>query len=192
MKTLFFKPFEKYSENKLLLVGSISMILGTILTYALNCRFVGVFQMVFDDITIIQSLIDSLIIMSCLTIFLFISAKIIYKKTRLIDIIVTALISFIPFYILPIFNINDTLKESTKELRKFAVPDMVVQIPLETLLPLIGFSIFGLIILIWSIALLYNGFKTAANAKGIKAIIIFGGALVLADIASRYLIHQLN
>jgi len=192
MKTLLFKPFEKYSENKLLIAGVISMVFGAILTYALNCRFVGVFQMIFDDTTVIQSLVDSIIIMCCLTTFLFISAKFIFKKTRLIDIIVTALVSFIPFYILPIFNINDTLKKSTREISKFAFPDMAIQMPLETLLPLVGFSIFGLFVLIWCIALLYNGFKTAANAKGIKATVIFGIALVLADIASRYLIFHLN
>jgi len=192
MKTLLFKPFEKYSEQKLLIAGVIAMLIGVLFTYILNCRFVGVFQMIFDDITVIQSIIDSLIITSCLTIFLFISGKLIYKKTRLIDIIVTALVSFIPFYILPFFNINDTLMESTKEIRNYASPDMVVQMPLETLLPLIGFSLFGLIVLIWCITLLYNGFKTAANAKGIKAMVIFGIAIALADIASRYLIFHLN
>jgi len=192
MKTLLFKPFERYTEQKLLITGSISMAIGVILTYVLNCRFVGAFQMIFDDTTIIQSLVDILIIMSCLTLFLFIAAKFIYKKTRLIDIIVTALVSFIPFYMLPVFNINDILQKSTKELRNFVLPEMVNQMPLDTLLPLVAFSFFGLFVLIWSIVLLYNGFKTAANAKGIKAIVIFGIALVLADIASRYLIFHLN
>jgi len=192
MKTLLFKPFEKYSEQKLLITGVIATLIGALVAYVLNCRFVGVFQMIFDDNTIIQSLIDNIIIICCLTIFLFIAAKLIYKKTRLIDIILTALISFIPFYILPFFNINDTLMKSTKELGGRFFPDVVTQMSLETLLPLVGFSIFGLFVLIWCIALLYNGFKTAANAKGIKAMVIFGVALILADIASRYLIFYLN
>ena len=62
--------------------------------------------------------------------------------------------------------------KSTKELGGRFFLDVAPQISLETLLPLIGFSIFGLFVLIWCIALLYNGIKTAANAKGIKAIVI--------------------
>lgn len=192
MKTLLFKPFEKYSEQKLLITGVIATLIGALVAYVLNCRFVGVFQMIFEDTAIVQSLIDNIIIISCLTTFLFISAKLIYKKTRFIDIFVTAIVSFIPFYILPIFNINDALKESTREISKFAFPDMGIQMPIETLLPLVVFSFFGLFVLVWFIALLYNGFKTAANAKGTKAMVVFGIALVLADITSRYLIFLLN
>ena len=192
MKTLLFKPFEKYSEKKLLITGVIATLIGALVAYVLNCRFVGAFQMIFDETTIVQSLIDNIIIISCLTTFLFISAKLIYKKTRFIDIFVTAIVSFIPFYILPIFNINDALMKSTKELGGRFFLDVVSQMSLETLLTLAGFSICGLFVLIWCISLLYNGFKTAANAKGIKIMVIFGIALVLADIASRYLIYHIN
>jgi hypothetical protein len=40
--------------------------------------------------------------------------------------------------------------------------------------------------------LLYNGFKTATNAKGNKPKIIFGIAILLADIISRILIASLS
>jgi len=192
MKTLLFKPFEKYSEQKLLIVGVIATLIGALVAYVLNCRFVGVFQMIFDDNTIIQSLIDNIIIMCCLITFLFISAKFIYKKTRLIDIIVTTLVAFIPFYILPIFNINNTLKIAHDNILMHSPPELVDQIPMINLMILIVFGLFTLLILVWVISLLYNGFKTAANAKGVKAMVIFGIALVLADIASRYLIFHLN
>ena len=193
MKTLLFKPFERYSEQKLLIAGVIATIVGALLTYALNCKFIGVLKLTFvDDGSFTQSILDSLVIISCLTIFLFIAAKYIYKKTRLIDIFVTALVAYIPWYILPIFNINNTLKIATDNILEFSSPELANQMPLENLVPLVIFGFFTLSILAWFIALLYNGFKTAANAKGTKAIIIFAIALVLADIASRYLIFHLN
>ena len=192
MKTLLFKPFEKYSEKKLLITGVIATLIGALVAYVLNCRFVGAFQMIFDETTIAQSLIDNIIIISCLTTFLFISAKLIYKKTRFIDIFVTAIVSFIPFYILPFFNINNTLKIAHDNILMHSPPELVNQTPMISLMILIVFGLFTLLILVWVIALLYNGFKTAANAKGIKATVIFGIALVLADIASRYLIFHLN
>jgi len=193
MKTLLFKPFEKYSEQKLLITGVIATLIGALITYLLNCKFIGVLKMTFVDYTSIgQSILDSIIILSCLSLFLFFAAKYIYKNTRLIDIIVTALVGFIPLYTLPIFNINDTIKIATENILKYSSPELANQIPLENLTPLILFGLFTILIIIWFITLSYNGFKTASNAKGTKAMVVFGIALILADIVSRVLIHYLN
>ena len=193
MKTLLFKPFEKYSEQKLLITGILGAIIGTLLTYILKCKFIGVLKMTFvNDISISKSSLDSVIIISCLTLFLFLAAKYIYKKTRLIDIIVTTLVAYIPLYILPIFNINDTIKIATENILKYSSPELASQMPLESITPLALFGLFTLLILIWFIALLYNGFKTASNAKGIKAMVIFGIALLLADVLSRIIIQNIN
>jgi len=193
MKLILLKPFEKYSERKLLIVGGISIILGALLTSTLNCKFIGVLKMTFiDDSSIGQSILDNIIILSCLSLFLFLAAKYIYKNTRLIDIIVTALVGFIPLYTLPIFNINDTIKIATENILKYASPELANQLPLENLIPIVLFGLFTILIIIWFIALSYNGFKTASNAKGTKAMVVFGIALILADTVSRVLIHYFN
>jgi len=193
MKTLLFKPFEKYSEQKLLIAGVIATLVGALVTYALNCKFIGVLKMTFiDDATIGKSIFDNIIIIGCLTLFLFIAAKYIYKNTRLIDILVTALVAFIPLYILPIFNINNTIKIATENVIKHSSPELASQMPMENMIPLVVFGLLTILILVWFIALLYNGFKTAANAKGIKAIMIFAIAVLLADVSSRVVIHYLN
>jgi len=193
MITLLFKPFEKYSEQKLLITGVIATIFGALVTYLLNCKFIGVLKMGFTETPSIgQSFLDSIIILSCLTSFLFLAAKYIYKKTRLIDIIVTTLVSFIPLYLLPIFNINDTIKIATESILQYASPELVNQMPLDNLTPLVIFGFFTLTIIVWFIALLYNGFKTASNAKGTKAMVVFGIALILADATSRVFIHYFN
>ena len=193
MKTLLFKPFERYSEQKLLITGITATIIGAFLTYILKCKFIGVLKLTFDDDTSFgQSVLDSTVIITCVTFFLFIAAKYIYKKTRLIDIFVTALVAYIPWYTLPVFNINNTLKTATDNVLKFSSPELASQMPLNNLIPLVVFGFSTLAVLVWFIALLYNGFKTAANAKGTKAMVVFGVALVLADITSRYLIFLLN
>ncbi|NQY28348.1 MAG: hypothetical protein HRT69_02645 [Flavobacteriaceae bacterium] len=193
MKTLLFKPFERYSEQKLLITGVIATLIGALVTNLLNCKFIGVLKMTFIEGTSIgQSILDNIIILSCLILFLFLAGKYIYKKTRLIDIIVTALVAFIPLYLLPVFNINDTIKIATENILKYASSELANQIPLENLTPLVIFGFFTLAILVWFITLLYNGFKTASNAKGTKAMVVFGIALILADTTSRVLIHYFN
>ncbi len=42
MKILLFKPFEKYSEKTLLLLGVIFTLIGSFVAYVFNIRFDGV------------------------------------------------------------------------------------------------------------------------------------------------------
>ena len=57
---------------------------------------------------------------------------------------------------------------------------------------IIIFAIFTIIITIWSIVILYQGFKTATNCKEVRHNVYFGLAIVLADVLSRFLISNLN
>jgi hypothetical protein len=45
MKVLLFSPFEKYSEKSLLSVGLLITVVVSMLTYSVNTRFDGVFDM---------------------------------------------------------------------------------------------------------------------------------------------------
>jgi hypothetical protein len=193
MKNLLLKPFEKYSEQKLLITGILALLIGAIVTYMLKCKFIGVLKVTFiDNASIEQSIFDSIIIAGCLTLLLFLAAKYIYLKTRLIDIIVTVLIGYIPLYLLTLFNIKDTIQITTKNLMKHATPELANQLPMNDLIIIIIFGFSSIFIIIWFIMLLYNGFKTATNAKGNKPKIIFGIAILLADIISRILIASLS
>jgi glucan phosphoethanolaminetransferase (alkaline phosphatase superfamily) len=193
MKNLLLNPFEKYSEQKLLPTGILALLIGASVTYMLKCKFIGVLKVTFiDDASIEQSIFDSIIIAGCLTLLLFLAAKYIYTKTRLIDIIVTVLIGYIPFYLLTLFNIKDTIQITTENLMKHATPELANQLPMDDLIIIIIFGFISIFIIIWFIILLYNGFKTATNAKGNKPKIIFGIAILLADIISRILIASLN
>tara|TARA_B110001450_G_scaffold89293_1_gene84897 strand:+ start:940 stop:1521 length:582 start_codon:yes stop_codon:yes gene_type:complete len=193
MKNLLLNPFEKYSEQKLLATGILALLIGASVTYMLKCKFIGVLKVTFiDDASIEQSVFDSIIIAGCLTLLLLLAGKYIYSKTRLIDIIVTVLIGYIPFYLLTLFNIKDTIKITTEKLIKHATPELANQLPMDDLIIIIIFGFTSIFIIIWFIILLYNGFKTATNAKGNKPKIIFGIAMVLADITSRILIASLS
>ena len=102
MKILLFKPFEKYSEKRLLLIGVFFTLLGSFFAYVFNIRFDGIIDIhIVPNTLSYQALLDNLINIFCLVLFLYISTKYINKKTRLIDILNTALVARTPFYLLP-------------------------------------------------------------------------------------------
>lgn len=190
MKTLFINPFEKYREIHLLSIGGIATLLGTVIAYLLKGRFDGVldFHLV-DDVSITQAIIDTSVNIICLVTFLFIVSKYINIKTRLIDIISVVIIARIPLYFIPLLTIDNRLKNATDELLQLVNPEKITslhsEIPTEALVIVMLFAILSLFILSWSIVLLYNGYKTATNALGVKAISLFILALLISEICSK-------
>jgi hypothetical protein len=193
MKILLFKPFEKYSEKTLLLVGVFFTLLGSFFGYVFNTRFDGVIDVHIVPHTLFyQALLDNLINIFCLVLFLYVSTKYINNKTRLIDILNTALVARAPFYLLPFFNMNGVIEKASADVIQFAKPELIGQISSSNLLLLIVFGIIAILFLVWYISLLFNGFKVASNAKGKTPIILFVISLLLAEVLSKFLIVQLN
>ncbi|PKG43647.1 hypothetical protein [Psychroflexus sp. MES1-P1E] len=192
MKILLFKPFEKYSEKTLLLIGVFFTLLGSFFAYVFNIRFDGIIDIhIVPNTFSYQALLDNLINIFCLVLFLYISTKYINKKTRLIDILNTALVARAPFYILPFFNINGVIKKASEDVIQFANPELISQISSSNLFIIIVFGIITILFLVWYISLLFNGFKVASNAKGKTPIILFVISLLLAEVLSKFLIVQL-
>src|SRR5690625_4846953 len=113
MKTILFRPFERYSEKTLVIVGVAFTLIGSLLGAAFQGRFDGVLDMHFVPSTsFYQVLIDNAINIFCLVLFLFLSAKYINNKTRLIDILTAAMVARIPYYFMVFGNINNTMSKA--------------------------------------------------------------------------------
>jgi hypothetical protein len=193
MKTLLFKPFEKYSEKTLLLVGVIFTLIGSFVAYTINIRFDGVFDVhIVSNTFFYQALLDNLVNIFCLIIFLYISTKYINRKTRLIDILTTSMVARVPFYLLPFLNINGVISRASEDIIQFANPELISQITFSNLLIITVFGIITILFLVWYVSLLFNGFKVASNAKGKVSIILFIISLLFAETLSKFLIFQLN
>ncbi|WP_395062076.1 YIP1 family protein [Flavobacterium sp.] len=193
MKTILFNPFQKYSEKQLFLFGWLLTILASSLSLFFNGRFDGVIDLHFVEKTsFITASLDFVICIGILTLLLFITGKMINKKTRFIDILVASLIAKIPFYFLLFFNINNKMFIITQKLM-----DTISQkkeLNIETLdMSLIVFSaIATFICMIWSMILLFNGFKTATNIKETKHILLFILSVIIAEVLSKIILFKLN
>lgn len=192
---LLFNPFERYSEKQLVFIGITSTIIGSLMAIFFNARFDGILDLHFvEKIKIHEPLIDLLIDLFCLILILFLIGKYINKKTRIIDIISATLISKIPFYFLLFQNIDGILFRITDKLTKSL---LTKNYSLETITTiemayLVFSGIIGLVLIISSITLLFNGFKTATNAKNTKSIILFIVAVLLTEVVSKILISKFN
>lgn len=189
MKQLLFKPFERFSENQLLVVGICATLIGSYLAYLFDGRYDGAL-----DFHIIQSkngfepFIDNGINIVTTFLFIFLAAKIINTKTRMIDAFTSILIARIPLYLLPFTNFNHAL---STDIDPTDLNAMMVYLN-NHIVAVVIISILSILAVVWFIALLWNGYKTASNAKGTKAILLFITALLLAEIASKIGIHYLN
>jgi len=187
LTTLLFSPFEKYSETVLLIFGIAFTILGTLLGFYFDARFDGVLDMHFvKKVSLKEVILDNLINIFCLFIFLFGSGKFINSKTRFIDILNTILISRIAVYLF-VF-----IPKPNDEVTKKMMQNNFAQISNFDISLLIFVSCMVLLGLVWYITLLYNGFKTATNAKKTLPIVLFVISILFSEILSKILISYFN
>ncbi|HZW78614.1 MAG TPA: hypothetical protein VFF21_09950 [Flavobacteriaceae bacterium] len=174
-------PFEKYSESRLISFGLAFYVIGSLMAYFFHTRFDNFLHMVaVETIEIHQPFIDNLIILVCLFIVFFVFGKLVYQKTRAVDILALVLTGNAPFYLMSLSNINDLSLKSTDAILTAMESGAATDISGFALAYLSIVGIVSIAVLIWNIALLYNGFKTAANAKGAKAVLLFIIAIILS------------
>lgn len=192
MKTILFNPFKKYQENTLLIVGVLATLIGSLLAYFFYVRFDGAIDLHFtSEINLWQPFIDNFINIASVFIVLFLLSKYQNKKTRAVDILNAVLISRIPYYLLPLLNINNTISGATEQMMTIAGDTININIeaiPMNALIIISLFALISFLALVWFIILLFNGYKIASNAKGNKQILFFALALILGEIITKAII----
>jgi hypothetical protein len=186
-----FNPFEHYSEKALITLGIVLLSLGSLAAWCFSGRFDGVidFHLV-EDVAIWQPFADNAIASFSLVLPLFILAKTINKRTRLVDIITTSLIARTPFIFEPLFNIGGHLNDSTEKMVAQQVTRdtgvTVVAVPeTQDLIIIILFALVSIVLLVRFATLLYNGFKTATNLRKTAHIIFFILTVIIAEVLSK-------
>ncbi|MBW2962065.1 hypothetical protein [Mesonia aestuariivivens] len=193
MKKVLLEPFEHYTEKKLLGIGILGTLIGCFIAYVFHARFDGVLDVHFvKAIEIYHPFLDNSINIITLSLLLFITGKIINKKTRCIDILNACLIARLPYYLISFGNINNYMLMLSQKLLNFD-PSQPQLMPIGgvDLLLLLAFAFISLLLLIYFLYLLYKGYQIATNAKGALAIGLFILAVLIAEVISKYLIYTL-
>lgn len=193
MKTLLFKPFERYSETVLLTVGLIVSAIGIVLATWFHARFDGAIDLHFSaGQSYARTTVDLVVDFLSLLVFLYPFALWVNRKTRFVDMCSTILIAKIPMYLLILFNANESFYRLGQHFEKAALQHEALSLGATTMLVFIAFVVVAILLLVWSITLLYNGYKTASNARGAKAVVLFIAALLLGEILSQLLLYQIG
>ncbi|RZK10756.1 MAG: hypothetical protein EOO46_09445 [Flavobacterium sp.] len=193
MKTVLFNPFEKYTESKLLIFGIVITLIGSYLGYIFQGRFDGILDLHFPDaVTIEQPFLDNLVNIFSLFIFLFLLGKYINPKTRFVDVLTPILIARAPFYLLTLTNYqnyNANLGQKIMTSIDLNNPQNGLNIEASEMFFLALFTGITLLFIVWFVILLFNGFKVATNARGIKNNLLFAGAIILSEILSKIIFN---
>ena len=194
MIKLLFNPFEDFLERKLLLFGSVTLICGSFIGYVFKGRYDGVLDVHFvDQIRIHEPFVDLLIGIACATLLLYILGYSINKKTRWIDVLITVIIAKIPFYLLPFLNFNNGISvASNKIIQSLTSTVENLNLTSNEIVLLVISSILSLLALVWSVILLFNGYKTATNSKEIKHTLFFIVVLIISEFLSKVVITLIN
>jgi hypothetical protein len=193
MIKILLNPFEKFSEKQLFVFGILFLLIGSFLGYQFNALFDSILHLSFpDNISFIHHLLQNIILTLILSLFLYAFGIYFNSKTRYIDILNVSLIARIPFYLTTLANINDASSTISNKLLESLNDLKSTSISTQDYSFLIATSILSLVCIIWLAVLLWNGFKTATNAKTTKQIVLFILVILVANFISSYTYQLLN
>lgn len=175
-----FNLFTRFSERKLFITGTVSMLIGAWLLSFTHCSFDGVLHMTVLSKSFSNALIETLAIVLLLSLFLFLAGKIFNSKTRFVDIFNTSMLSRIPLFFMTFQNFNGRLSKQVAAIASGKMPEIDAST--------IAFSFLALFLLIVSIIILVQGFKVATNAKKPLHYVLFAVGIIIADVISRFVL----
>ena len=190
--SILLNPFTKFSEKQLLVFGLLSAVVGSLLATLFGVTFDGVIDVhMWPEMTFLQSLKENGVTLILMTLLLFGLGKLINSKSRFVDILNAALLFRVPFYLMAALVSIPAIKKIEEELMKNVQTMAGVGLKTTDIIVLLCLTSAIIALLIYAIALLYNGFKTATNVKKISHKIFFGLAILVAEILSKIILPLL-
>ncbi|HPW67707.1 MAG TPA: hypothetical protein PLS84_11595 [Salinivirgaceae bacterium] len=179
---LLWNPFIRLAGWQAFGIGIIIVFISAVLASYGNLAFDGAIDAHFgDNITIAQSLLVTGISLLSVVLSMYVIGLIISKNFRFVDILGTMTLARAPFLILAVLSLFVTSPDVEQVLQN---PMIVLDYP--------SFLVLGVIsvpIIVWYIALMYNGLKVSTGTKGTKLTIGFIGGILVAEVISKLLIY---
>jgi hypothetical protein len=185
---IIFNPFIKFSEKQLLIFGIVTTIAGSLIASLVGVTFDGLIDIhINPEMTFLKSLKENGILILLITILLFAFGKIINPKTRFIDILNSAFLFRIPFYVSALLTSLPVMKRVSEEVMKNVNSIENLNLQTSDIIIMLLISVVTIGLIAYAITLLFQGFKTATNAKKAVHYVVFGILIFVGEIISSYI-----
>lgn len=181
-----FNPFLKYSEKKLLVVGLLGWVILNVICVVFNQKMNGLLHFSSHKGLAIDGVSVNHIVLFINLICFYLLGKIINRKTRFVDIFNAILVGIIPLIVISLIPeipiLADAFKkvgDSDYRLENFS------EMKWEMTLVIIS-SLIVLPLLVYAIALMFNGFHVATNSKSGWHIALFFVVLFLLNSITQF------
>lgn len=182
---MLLNPFSRIAGWQAFWIGLVvATITGIIGAYA-NMALDGVLDMHFvDNLTVSGSLAIMAIDIISAVLVMYLFGLFVSKDFRFVDILGTMTLSRAPYLLLSVIGLFVTAPSSDELL---AYPAVALSSPAFMISIVVSIPV-----LIWVVALMYNGYRVSTGVRGTKLTIVFIFALLIAETVSKVLIYLLT
>ena len=176
MKNLLINPFERIAGWKALVIGLCFISLTAILGNMNHLLFDRITHLAICPHTLGMAFYAQGINLAIISLVMWIAGKIFSKsKIRIIDVIGTMALSRAPLLLIVLAGFLPFFSKIASDLFQ-----------------LIIFALLCLMLIIWTIALMYKAYSVSCNLNATRGILSFVGALIIAEILSFIIFFSIN
>ena len=180
----FFNPFSRYNEKALLLFGVFSFFIVTTLCYFFQMKMDGLLHFgSTENDTWWKIAVQNAFVFGSAFVVLWILAFFYNAKTRVIDVANTVLVSSVANVFVILFSGIPFFNKIPEKLSTVP-PEKIMEHKTELMIVLLT-SLFIIPFAIYSVVLLYNGFKIATNMKSWQKITLFFVVIFLLNLITQ-------
>lgn len=177
------KPFENNTSTQLLIFGTISYVLLCILANQWHFISDGIIQMhTAKPVALWKNFINYAINIASLSLLMFVIGRMVYSKTRFIDVFTVVLVTHFFILLIGLSLFNPMQQRFLNELLPKIVNGSLQEGSVQSneMFRMAAFGMLGLLLMIYFFFLLIQGMKIAINSKkGYHGLIIVISTLVL-------------
>lgn len=177
-------PFTRIAGWQAFAIGLLVLLITSVVGAYSGVVFDGVFDMHLMELTLEKALLIQAVSVASLVLVMWVTAMLVSKTFRFIDILGTMTLARAPYILLAIagfFTTTPDVQEMMKD--PFSIFSSV---------SFIVVMVLSLPVIVWNITLMYNALKISCDIKGSKLTIAFILAVIIAEIVSKTVLFLLN
>lgn len=186
-----FNPFYYVAGAKALVIGLLFLVATGILGFLGRTRFDGIldFHMGLPPLPVWGHVAETILSWALLSILLFPAGKIVSKsRPRLVDVFGTQALARFPYLLVSFAALVPGANHFTHALLNGQASWNQFSTGMAAFLFVVC---FGLVMLVWMVALMYRAFAVSCNVSGKLSVTVFVIALFIGEIVSKILIYYL-